>query len=92
MRFICKDTHFLTACAYICEHLCEVRCRRSMVDDALNISGLECYAVGHVSDVPQLKKAPSAGKSVAIIGETPAASPSMRTWGAASRGRYFLLS
>ena len=71
VRLIRKDNPFPTACAYICEHPCEARCRRNMVDDALNIRGLKRYAVDHAGNVPQPKKAPATGKSVAIIGGGP---------------------
>ena len=71
VRLIRKDNPFPTACAYICEHPCEARCRRNMVDDALNIRGLKRYAVDHAGDVPQPKKAPASGKSVAIVGGGP---------------------
>ena len=47
VRLIRKDNPFPTACAYICEHPCEARCRRNMVDDAINIRGLKRYAVDH---------------------------------------------
>ena len=39
VRLIRKDNPFPTACAYICEHPCEARCRRNMIDDAINIRG-----------------------------------------------------
>ncbi len=71
VRLIRKDNPFPTACAYICEHPCEARCRRNMVDDALNIRGLKRYAVDHAGDVPQPKCARSTGKSVAIVGGGP---------------------
>lgn len=71
VRLIRKDNPFPTACAYICEHPCEARCRRNMVDDALNIRGLKRYAVDHAGDVPQPKPAKATGKSVAIVGGGP---------------------
>ena len=71
VRLIRKDNPFPTACASICEHPCEARCRRNMVDDAVNIRGLKRYAVDHADNVPQPKKAPATGKSVAIIGGGP---------------------
>ena len=71
VRLIRKDNPFPTACAYICEHPCEARCRRNMVDDALNIRGLKRYAVDQAGDVPQPKCAKATGKSVAIIGGGP---------------------
>ena len=71
VRLIRKDNPFPTACAYICEHPCEARCRRNMVDDALNIRGLKRYAVDQAGDVPQPRPAKATGKSVAIIGGGP---------------------
>ena len=68
VRLIRKDNPFPTACAYICEHPCEARCRRNMIDDAINIRGLKRYAVDHAGVVPQPECAPSTGKKVAIIG------------------------
>ena len=71
VRLIRKDNPFPVACAYICEHPCEARCRRNMVDDAINIRGLKRYAVDYAGPVPQPQPAPATGKSVAIIGGGP---------------------
>ena len=71
VRLIRKDNPFPTACAYICEHPCEARCRRNMIDDAINIRGLKRYAVDTAGDVPQPPCAPPTGKKVAIIGGGP---------------------
>lgn len=71
VRLIRKDNPFPTACAYICEHPCEARCRRNMVDDAINIRGLKRYVVDHAGVVPQPECAPATGKKVAIIGGGP---------------------
>ena len=71
VRLIRKDNPFPTACAYICEHPCEARCRRNMIDDAITIRGLKRYAADHAGVVPQPECAPSTGKKVAIIGGGP---------------------
>ena len=71
VRLIRKDNPFPTACAYICEHPCEARCRRNMIDDAINIRGLKRYAVDHAGEVPQPECAPATGKRVAIVGGGP---------------------
>ena len=68
VRLIRKDNPMPTACAYICEHPCEARCRRDMIDASLNIRGLKRYAVDNAGDVPQPECAPSTGKTVAVIG------------------------
>ena len=71
VRLIRKDNPFPVACAYICEHPCEARCRRRMVDDAVNIRALKRYAVDQAGDVPQPACAPATGKKVAVIGGGP---------------------
>ncbi len=73
VRLIRKDNPFPTACAFICEHPCEARCRRHMIDDALNIRGMKRYIVDKASadKVPVPACAESTGKKVAIIGGGP---------------------
>lgn len=71
VRLIRRDNPFPTACAYICEHPCEARCRRSMIDDPINIRALKRYAVDHAGEVPNPPRAESTGKKVAIIGGGP---------------------
>ncbi len=71
VRLIRKDNPFPTACAFVCEHPCEARCRRSMVDSPLNIRGIKRYAVEHSGIVEQPPCAESTGKKVAVIGGGP---------------------
>ena len=71
VALIRKDNPFPTACALVCEHPCEVRCRRNMVDAPINIRGLKRYAVDHSGVVPPPTCATSTGKKVAIIGAGP---------------------
>ncbi|MDO5135746.1 MAG: NAD(P)-binding protein [Eubacteriales bacterium] len=71
VRLIRKDNPFPTTCGFICEHPCEARCRRNMVDDSVNIRGLKRMAADHAGEVPPPACAPSTGKRVAIIGGGP---------------------
>ena len=71
VRLIRKDNPFPTACALICEHPCEARCRRNMLDSSINIRGLKRYAVDHAGVVPAPVCGPSTGKRVAIVGGGP---------------------
>lgn len=71
VKLIRKDNPMPVVCALICEHPCETRCRRNMIDDAINIRGLKRYAVENAGDVPIPKIAPATGKKVAIIGGGP---------------------
>ena len=67
VRLIRKDNPFPSACAYICEHPCEARCRRNMIDDAVNIRGLKRYAVDNAGYVPQPDCAEPTGKKLSLI-------------------------
>lgn len=71
VRLIKKDNPFPTACAMVCEHPCEMKCRRAMVDSAINIRGLKRYAVDNCGKVEPPAKAEPTGKKIAIIGGGP---------------------
>ena len=73
VSLIRKDNPFPTACALICEHPCEARCRRNMIDSSVNIRGLKRMAVDNApaNTVPVPPKAPSTGKRIAIAGGGP---------------------
>ncbi len=71
VRLIRKDNPLPLVCGLVCEHPCEMHCRRGMVDDPMNIRGLKRYAVDHAGDYRPLIK-PATGKRVAVIGGGPA--------------------
>lgn len=71
VRLIRKDNPLPLVCGLVCEHPCEMHCRRGMVDDPMNIRGLKRYAVDHAGDYrPNIK--PATGKRVAVVGGGPA--------------------
>ncbi|MGN0301478.1 MAG: NAD(P)-binding protein [Anaerotardibacter sp.] len=73
IKMIRKDNPFPTACAFICEHPCEDRCRRNLIDAPLNIRGIKKYAVDTVAadQVETPEALPATGKKIAIIGGGP---------------------
>ena len=71
VRLIRKDNPMVSVCGLICEHPCEARCRRNMLDQGVNIRGLKRYAAEHAGKVPAPKPADSTGKRVAVIGGGP---------------------
>ena len=71
IRLIRKDNPFPTTCGFICEHPCEARCRRNMVDDAINIRGLKRVAADMAGKVPAPACGPSTGKKIAVVGGGP---------------------
>ena len=52
IRLIRRDNPFPCACGYICEHPCETRCRRTLLDDAINIRGIKRFAADYSGIVP----------------------------------------
>ena len=71
IRLIRKDNPFPCTCGFICEHPCEARCRRNMVDDAINIRGLKRVAADFAGKVPAPACGPSTGKKIAVVGGGP---------------------
>ena len=73
VKKIREKNPFPTACAMVCEHPCERKCRRRIIDDAVNIRGLKKYAVDQIG--PGQAAVPSrnvsTGKSVAVVGGGP---------------------
>ena len=73
VKIIRKKNPFPTACAMVCEHPCERKCRRTLVDAPINIRGLKKYAVDEANadavptPVPNVKT----GKKIAIVGGGP---------------------
>ena len=74
INLIRKDNPFPTACAFICEHPCEERCRRNLIDSPINIRGLKKFAVDQVA--ADKVETPTAleptGKKIAVVGGGPA--------------------
>ncbi len=68
-----KDNPFPTACAFVCEHPCENRCRRTLIDAPINIRGIKKFAVDQLAADQVPTPAPTAptGKKIAIVGGGP---------------------
>ena len=71
VRLIRRDNPMPTTCAYICEHPCENRCKRTIIDAPVNIRGLKKMAVDNAGIFPVPECEPATGKKVAIIGGGP---------------------
>ncbi len=64
---------FPTACAMVCEHPCEIKCRRTIIDAPVNIRGLKKFAVDQASadTVQTPAKNAGTGKRIAVVGGGP---------------------
>lgn len=73
INMIRKDNPFPTACAFVCEHPCESRCRRTLIDAPINIRGIKKFAVDNLAadQVATPAAAEATGKKIAIIGGGP---------------------
>lgn len=71
IRLIRKDNPFPTTCGFICEHPCEARCRRNMIDDSVNIRGLKRMAADFAGKVPPPECQKPTGKKIAVVGGGP---------------------
>lgn len=71
VRLIRRDNPMPTTCAYICEHPCENRCKRTIIDAPVNIRGLKKMAVDNSGIVPVPECEAPTGMKVAIIGGGP---------------------
>lgn len=73
VKVIRKNNPLPLVCGLVCEHPCEMHCRRGMVDDPMNILALKRFAVEH-SDLNDHKPhvADNTDKRVAVIGGGPA--------------------
>jgi NADPH-dependent glutamate synthase beta subunit-like oxidoreductase len=72
VRLIRKDNPLPVVCGLVCEHPCEMHCRRGMVDDPMNIRGLKRFACEHMERDYEPVLAEPTGKRVAVIGGGPA--------------------
>ena len=73
VRLIRKDNPFPTACALVCEHPCEARCRRNMIDTSVNIRGMKLAAVDNAGHVPAPQKAEPTASGWLLSEAAPAA-------------------
>lgn len=73
VKVIRKNNSLPLVCGLVCEHPCEMHCRRGMVDDPMNILALKRFAVEH-SDLNDHKPhvVDNTGKRVSVIGGGPA--------------------
>lgn len=73
VNMVRKDNPFPTACAFVCEHPCEARCRRTLIDAPINIRGIKKFAVDQVpaDQVAPPQHSVDTARTVAVIGGGP---------------------
>lgn len=73
VNMVRKDNPFPTACAFVCEHPCETRCRRTLIDAPINIRGIKKFAVDQMpaDQVAPPPRSVDTARTVAVIGGGP---------------------
>ena len=68
VNMVRKDNPFPTACALVCEHPCEERCRRRLIDAPINIRVIKKYACDNApaDTVPVPKRSVDTGYPVLL--------------------------
>ncbi|WP_417575369.1 NAD(P)-binding protein [Paratractidigestivibacter sp.] len=72
VKVIRKNNPLPLVCGLVCEHPCEMHCRRGMVDDPMNILALKRFATEHMEEDYRPWIAPLTHKRIAIVGGGPA--------------------
>ncbi len=73
LQIIRDDNPFPSVCAYICNHACEDKCRRSQVDQPVAIRSLKRFAVEFGGDrMVQLSAETTHDEKIAVVGSGPA--------------------
>ena len=73
VNMVRKDNPLPTACALVCEHPCERRCRRSLLDAPINIRGIKKFAVDSCAadKAPVPARSAQTNRRIAVIGGGP---------------------
>lgn len=73
VNMVRKDNPLPTACALVCEHPCERRCRRGLLDAPVNIRGIKKFAVDSCAadKAPVPERSAQTNRRVAVIGGGP---------------------
>lgn len=70
-KVLLRTNPFPSICGRVCEHPCELKCRRSMLDEPIGIRDLKRYITDHAPR-PKVKTAPATRKEkIAVIGAGP---------------------
>jgi NADH-quinone oxidoreductase subunit F len=69
-----ENIPFPSVCGYVCFHPCESKCRRALLDEAVDIRMLKRFAADSGNGLwrDKSKVAPPTGKKVAVVGGGPA--------------------
>ncbi|RJQ67368.1 MAG: hydrogenase [Desulfobacteraceae bacterium] len=71
-KVLLKTNPFPGICGRVCDHKCELKCRRSTLDEPVHIKYLKRFITDHAS-VPPVRKAPvTRREKIAVIGAGPA--------------------
>jgi NADH-quinone oxidoreductase subunit F len=71
-KVLLKTNPFPGICGRVCDHKCELKCRRSTLDEPVNIKYLKRFITDHTPAAPARKAPVSRREKIAVIGAGPA--------------------
>ncbi|RPJ17935.1 MAG: FAD-binding protein [Desulfobacteraceae bacterium] len=83
-KVLLKTNPFPSICGRVCEHSCEFKCRRSMIDEPVSIKHLKRYITDHAARPPVKPATVARSEKIAVIGAGPSGLTAARDL--ASRG------
>lgn len=70
-KVLLKTNPFPSVCGRVCDHKCEMKCRRSMLDDPVNIKYLKRYITDNAKRPPVDKVPVTRKERIAVVGGGP---------------------
>jgi len=70
-KLLLKTNPFPSICGRVCEHRCELKCRRSMLDEPVSIKFLKRYITDHATRPPVKPATVVRAEKIAVIGAGP---------------------
>ncbi|RPH52885.1 MAG: hydrogenase [Desulfobacteraceae bacterium] len=70
-KVLLKTNPFPSICGRVCEHRCEMKCRRSMIDEPVSIKYLKRYITDHAARPPVKPAIMERTEKIAVIGAGP---------------------
>ena len=70
-KVLLRTNPFPSICGRVCEHRCELKCRRSMMDEPISIKFLKRYITDHATRPPVKPATVARMEKIAVIGAGP---------------------
>jgi NADH-quinone oxidoreductase subunit F len=70
-QVLLRTNPFPSVCGRVCDHKCELKCRRGTLDDPVHIKAIKRYITDHAPMPKQERVSPSRKERIAVVGAGP---------------------